>query len=285
MDAKNEISEELRLLSELVSGIGRQNPYRVADGYFADLPSRVMLRINALHKPMAFNVPDGYFEGFAEGLLARIKAGAGKPGALSTDPSAFTRESAASELAALSPLLAQLRPLGTYSLPEGYFEEISPLLTIAREANPYTVPEEYFHQFPSAIAESTIDQKPQQQPEVKKPAKLVAFGGRRTNWWKYSAAAVVAGLLFSIGWLRLHVTGGIHPDNRTEITAKLMKVSDQELQTFLSDQDTTLAQQTNVAVELGFNDSDVKSLLGDVPDGDLKQYLDEHGGAIDIATN
>ena len=37
--------------------------------------------------------------------------------------------------------------------------------------------------------------------------------------------------------------------------------------------------------DLGFNDVDVKTLLGDVPDGELKQYLEEHGGANDIATN
>jgi hypothetical protein len=29
----------------------------------------------------------------------------------------------------------------------------------------------------------------------------------------------------------------------------------------------------------------LKTLLGDVPDGELKQYMEEHGGAMDIATN
>ena len=63
-----------------------------------------------------------------------------------------------------------------------------------------------------------------------------------------------------------------------------MNVTDQDLQSFLADQETPLTQQGNTA-SLDFNDNDVKSLIGDVPDGDLKQYMDEHGGAVDLATN
>jgi len=285
MNGKNDISEELRLLSELVATISRQTPYRVADDYFTDLSTRVLLRLKTQHKPMAFNVPEGYFEGFAEGVLARIKAGAaGKPaiGAGSGVPAQPIAENAAAELTALSPLLAQLKGLATYRMPEGYLDEISPILAIAREFNPYTVPEEYFHQLPVEVQEKLLEP---QEEEIKQPAKVVSFGGRRTNWWKYSAAAVVAGLILTIGWLRLHVPGGGTQKTVAEIPASLMKVSDQELQSFLADQDTTLAQQTNNTAALDFNDNDVKSLLGDVPDGDLRQYMDEHGGAIDIATN
>ena len=291
MNGMNDISEELRLLSELVATISRQTPYRVADDYFTDLSTRVMLRIKTQHKPLAFNVPDGYFEGFAEGLLARIKAGA-RAGKGATAPIGMSApESVEAELAALSPLLAQLRPLTTYRMPEGYFEELSPILTIAGNTTPYAVPEEYFHQLPMEIEEKVLE--PQEGGSltgkgygVKRPAKVVAFGGRRSNWWKYSAAAVVAGLIFTVGWLRLHVTGGdIHGNTAEVITAGLPKVSDQELQSFLADQDTIVVQPTNSDAELGFNDTDVKTLLGDVPDGELKQYLEDHGGANDIATN
>ncbi len=169
-------------------------------------------------------------------------------------------------------------------MPEGYFEEISPVLTIARELNPYRVPEEYFHQLPAEIEEKLVVVTVE-----KKPAKVVVFGGRRTRLWKYSAAAVVAGLILTIGWLRLQVTGGKTLRSTASpvenITASLPKVSDQDLQSFLADQDTTLAQPTNNIAALDFNDGDVKSLLGDIPDGELKQYMDEHGGVVDIATN
>jgi hypothetical protein len=113
---------------------------------------------------------------------------------------------------------------------------------------------------------------------------------------KYAAAAVVAGLIVTIGWLRrptgtppAQVAGVQAQQAPAEIAKNLTKVSDQELQNFLVDQDTTLAQPvTNNAASmaaLGMDDSDMKTLLGDVPDGELKAYLEEHGGAGDIATN
>jgi hypothetical protein len=304
MHGTNDILQELRSLSELVASISRQTPYRVADDYFPDLPIRTMslikTGIKTHHKSMAFNVPDGYFEGFAKGMLARIKAdtqpasavqttadGAGRTSGISQAAAAGRTtlpETAAGELAALSPLLAQLRPLGTYQMPEGYFGEMAPILAVAKELNPYTVPEEYFQQLPGEVEEKLL------QPRVEKtPVKVIPMGGRRTNWWKYSAAAVVAGLIFTIGWLRLQPTGGDHHGTTvasTDVPANLMKVSDQDLQSFLSDQDESLAQQpANATATIDFNDNDVRSLLGDLPDGDLKQYMDDHGGTVDIATN
>lgn len=284
MNVKNDISEELRSLSELVATISRQTPYRVADDYFTSLSSRILLRLKTQHKPMAFNVPEGYFDGFAEGLLARIKAGAGSPAATANGAPLPMAESAAAELAALSPLLAQLRSLETYRMPEGYFEEISPVLAVAKNFNPYTVPDEYFHQFPVSLTEEVVEEKLLEPQKEKTTAKVVSFGGRRTNWFKYSAAAVVAGLILTIGWLRLHVPGGNGVKAVAEVPGNWKNVSDQELQSFLADQETPLTQQGNTA-SLDFNDNDVKSLLGDVPDGDLKQYMDEHGGAVDLATN
>ena len=277
MNPKNDISEELRSLSEPVATISRQTPYRVADDYFNDFSARVLLRIKTQHKPLTFSVPEGYFEGFAQGLMARIKAGAGKD---ATAASPLLPEDVDTELAALSPLLTQLRHIGTYQAPEGYFEEISPILALTRGKNPYSVPEEYFHGLPAEIEARVGEPREKQQQ-----GKVITLGSRQRNWWKYSAAAVVAGLIFTIGWLRLHVSGGDNHQAQVDIAATLPKVSDQELQTFLADQDTTLAQPTNNTATLDFNDGNLKSLLGDVPDGELKQYMEEHGGSNDIATN
>ena len=279
MSGMNDISNELRLLSEHVASISRETPYRVADDYFADFAARVLLRIKTQHKPLTFNVPDGYFEGFAQSVLARIKAGAGKDSGGRED----THVSVEEELAALSPLLAEVRGIQPYRIPEGYFQQLSPILTVARDLNPYTVPEEYFHQLPAEI-EAKLP-----EPRVeRKQGKVIALGGRRANWLKYSVAAVVAGLILTVGWLRLHVSGG--GDRGTtpgEIVAKnLPKASDDELKSYLGDQDTTLAQPVNnLPTAMEFNEGDLKSLLGDVSDGELKQYMEEHGGANDLATN
>ncbi len=71
-----------------------------------------------------------------------------------------------------------------------------------------------------------------------------------------------------------------------DLSNVLAKVSDQEMQTYLDDQQSILSEPvTNSTANLDINDSDVKSLLGDVPDGELKHDMDEHGRASDIATN
>ena len=299
MNVKNDILEELRSVSEFVATISRETPYRVADDYFADLCERVLIRVKTNHKPLAFNVPDGFFEGFAAGVLAKIKAGAearpdfeaGAPlgERAGARPGFELPETVEQELSGLSPLLAQLRSKETYRMPEGYLEEVSPILAVAKEFNPYTVPEEYFHQLPTGIEEKVAESREEKAGLVKKPAKVVAFGGRRTRLWQYSAAAVVAGLILTIGWLRLHVPGRSPMRPADNITAVLPKVSDQDLQSFLADthedDDTPVDQSAANVAALDFNDGEVNSLLADIPDGDLKQYMDEHGGAVDIATN
>ena len=67
----------------------------------------------------------------------------------------------------------------------------------------------------------------------------------------------------------------------------LNKVSDQEILDYMEDdQNSTLAEPvSNNTATLDMNDSDIKTLLGDVPDGELQQYMEEHGRANDIATN
>jgi hypothetical protein len=63
-------------------------------------------------------------------------------------------------------------------------------------------------------------------------------------------------------------------------------VSDQEILNYLDDQNSILAEPVpNNTATLDMNDSDIKTLLGDVPDGELQQYMEEHGRANDIATN
>ena len=82
MNVRNDISEELRSLSAVVAAISRQTPYEVPEGYFLDLPARVLLKVGGQHvrgqeeyKPLTFSVPEGYFEGFAQQVLNRIKSG------------------------------------------------------------------------------------------------------------------------------------------------------------------------------------------------------------------
>lgn len=318
MDVKNEISEELRSLSAVVATISRENPYGVPDGYFSDLATMILLKTGGLNSPksLIFSVPEGYFEGFAQHVLGRIKAGAGSGGVIP-------------EPEELPAILAQAARVTPYQVPEGFFEELSPVLAVLREKNPYTVPAGYFESLAArpvvarpmvavageaservaaragheSAAEFAIEPAVEPavgfaiEPAAESTARVVSLGKRR-SWWKYSAAAVVAGLILAIGWLRTQTTSsvaGVHSTKpgvvqpaAAQFAQNLSKVSDEDLQNFLVDQDTTLAQpvQNNASMAaLDMNDSDLKTLLGDVPDGELKQYMEEHGGALDIATN
>lgn len=309
MNVKNDISEELRSLSALVATISRETPYRAPEGYFLQFPTAVLERIQpgpiktarevprvaglGTDKPLAFNVPEGYFEGFAQQVLNRIRSGAG-PSTGSEDLSSRTSPSGALGDAEekLPAILVQTGKITPYSVPEGYFDGLSPILAVLKDKNPYLVPARYFDGLPAEIISKTAER----QEHVHRQARVISFGKRL----KYAAAAVVTGLIVTVGWLRWHTTTSAGPRQvaaiaptvtPAEMARNLSRVSDADLQNYLVDQDTTLAQPVGnigngsamAAVDL--DDSNLKALLSDVSDGELKQYMDEHGGANDIATN
>jgi hypothetical protein len=292
MNGKNDISEELRSLSALVATINRESPYRAPDGYFLHFPEGMRQKVGATEvlpqaaKQLTFTVPEGYFEGFAQQILAKIKSTSGNSNTGAGHPA---------DVEELSAVLVQAGRKTPYIVPEDYFDSLSPLLATLKDKNPYTVPAGYFDRFSNEMANEMGEKTEQQVTGSRQKAKVVNFG-KAPNLLKYAAAAVVAGLIVTVGWLRWHTdtpSSGIaaaasSAQTPVEIAKNLSKVSDQELQSFLVDQDTTLAQPvTNDAsmANIDMNDNDLKSLLGDVPDGELKQYMEEHEGATDIATN
>ena len=294
MQAKNEILEELRSLSTVIDKISRQTPYGLPEGYFNDFPDFMMRRLMGgplsatigpsgpfpPPSPSPFQVPEGYFEGFAGGVLARIKAGQGAKVYSAGEPAATGLSEAAEELSLLSPLLSGISRKAPYQVPEGYFDELSPVLVGLglRERPVYEAPEGYFEELAGQIVSRV---KPA-------PARVVTMRRPRTLW-RYSAAAVVAGLVLTIGWLRLHTSSGRN-GAPVDVAHSLYTVSDQEIQNYLDNHNnnTPLAEPDstiNSTATLNVDENDVKSLLGDIPDGELKQYLEEHGEAKDVATN
>jgi hypothetical protein len=314
MQSKENIAEELKLISEPVAAIprGSEHPYALPQGYFEGLPGRIMEAIRAqgiisrnpgattLHphfvKDNPYAVPQGYFEGFAGKLLARIKAGQ------SGDP----RE----ELSVLSPLLDRIDKRSPFQAPEGYFsnltgnvlsgvqaiefvndelENLPSLMTGLQNKPVYEVPAGYFDSFAGNVL-----------ARVKKPAAISATvismenrssgatGSRRgfRKWVKYSAAAVTTGLILTMGWLGFHRPAFAPVNN--DLTASLSKVSDQEILNYLENQNIpaseTIANSTATAT-LDLNDADVKNFLGNVSDAELDQYLEDNGGTKNLVTN
>jgi hypothetical protein len=299
MEERNEISMELSAQSELVSGISRQAPYRVPAGYFDMLPALVMGRIAS--RSSTFRVPEGYFDGFASGVLERIRAGASASAPAGEPANPTMGESVEEELARLSVVVSGIRRKTPYALPEGYFEEHSPILTVAHDRTTYQVPGGYFAGLPARIlgmvAEPVAAAKVIQinLPAANRRDERSAEKGKvlQGHWWKYtSAASIAACLLLIFSWPQVdtRLTDGVV---MTQTTQGLEKLTDQEILAYLDDQHAVLAVSavnSTAALDPGtpaldMNEGDVKSLLGEVSDGDLQQYMEEHGKADDLATN
>ncbi|MHA4812201.1 hypothetical protein ACX0G9_29165 [Flavitalea flava] len=296
MEQHNDISEELRLLSKVVGGIGRTTPYQVPSGYFEGFSAGVLSRTRTrtlespeniplweqIGKNQAYSVPGGYFEAFAEKLLNRIKTG-------QTEES-NSRE----ELASLSPLLSRITKKPPFEAPEGYFSELaagivsgvkaldfvndeleeSPsLLTGLKNRPTYRAPDGYFDHF----ADTVLIKATQKPTTFAEPISINR--NKRKSWIAYAAAAAVTGLILIAGWPALQKTGST---GSPDIQKSLTKVSDQEILNYIDNQTISIPQAeaaTNGSTAtLDINESDIKSMLGDVPDDELNEYLEEHGG-------
>lgn len=351
MENARDISEELKLLSPLVSSINRNTPFVLPVGYFNDLSDRVLAAIAAsgssdstsapsdllakIGKQLPFAVPSDYFETFAQKCLDHIKASdankipSGNMPATNTPTDSELAEgneemSAEKELEQLSSLLSGIRKSSPFRTPETYFtdlstnvisgvraiefvndelENFSPLLTERmndlKNRPTYQAPSDYFENLAaqvlskarqsSALPESSdISAASDISASSGKTAKIMAMPAKRT-WWKYAAAAMTAGLILSAGWFSLNRPAKTSSNNPDILLKNLSKVSDQDIQNYLDNHNIPLAEAVNTSTAiLDMNDTDVseiKTMLGDVPDEELKSYLDEHGGTRDLATN
>ena len=152
MNNEINIQEELLSISPAVAAISRANVFSVPDDYFNSLSTNILAglkpaEINFAGIPkQSFSVPDGYFDGLADSIMSKIKAA--------------VNETAAEELASLSPALAAIG-----------------------NKNIFTVPPNYFEETPGNI----LQQLPQ-------PAKVVSIG-KRSFFSRYAVAAAITGVI------------------------------------------------------------------------------------------
>ncbi|HEY1200182.1 MAG TPA: hypothetical protein VGE79_04330, partial [Niastella sp.] len=271
------------------------NPYEVPQGYFEGLADNILQRVKgeevslspALHQANnnPYQVPQGYFDSLPETILNRVKATA--------------TDSANEELEILSPLLSQLGKKMPFSTPAGYFNEVSehavagaqaidfvnielenlsPLMQGLKRIMVYEVPAGYFNQLPGEVMKAI---------KAQQPAKVISMSFTR-RVLRYAAAAVVAGLIVTAGWMFLGKGRVVKPDGPTpELAYKLDSLSDETLQKYLENQTSspaeTAALASTTAEELDAND--MKDMLADVTDEDLQVYLEKYSTLKNIQTN
>ena len=114
MKQTDTFNEELKTLSPLLWGLSKAPLYSVPPFYFDQLSKAIMLCIEQAHESATIHSidqaapPAGYFDNLSTVILNKIKD--------------EQQQSAAEELATLSPLLQQLQSINVYHVPEGYFE-------------------------------------------------------------------------------------------------------------------------------------------------------------------
>lgn len=221
-----------------------------------------------------YTVPAGYFEGLAAQVLNRIRA--------------MEAAAAADELAHLSPVISRLSKQMPYTVPAGYFENlaehmaelmsnsndhssareettsISPLLGSLKKEMPYQVPQGYFETLAGDIAAK----------ESKTEAKVISLTSS-PKWFRYAAAAVVAGIILMAGFLLFNRGGEKEAGGRVfaKVSKDMKKLNDaqkDELIDFLNINGTETAR-----VNIDNRSKEIQQLLKDVSEEELKDFQEQ----------
>jgi len=187
-----------------------------------------------------YNVPQGYFDDFMVVLKQRIFR----------EHTAHPEEQdAAAETYALSPLLSSLRDKQTYSIPDGYFEDLEKKI-------PFEIPVDKLETIlrPVPAPAAAI-------PNLsKRPSGLLKFA-------RYAAAACIVAML-GITALKLSVSRNVDP-----ITS-LKSVSDSDMANYLDNDDVHWNPgPAGETVMMDLSDNDIHELLNGVSDAELQNYF------------
>lgn len=207
----------------------------------------------------SYVVPQGYFEGLADVVLARIKT---------------QNASVSDEIAELSPLLAGLSKKMPYSVPEDYFQismeelplmasenEESAMLSFIGKEMPYELPAGYFDNLSDEILSRL---------SVKK-AKVVPFGRKLV---RMMAAAAVVGVIIISGIFYFRNSGN-NVSTADPVAVELKKVSTEELNAFIKNTDANVLDDKTQVTAKNTPPKESQKLFKDVSDEELKAFLDQ----------
>jgi hypothetical protein len=265
MKHQEHILSELRELNSTLAEHFPADPYRVPDGYFASFPEQLLRllhgdsaqledpQLSGLPAELPYTVPADYFRDFPEMMLGLARS---------------VDLSAQNEIEELSPLLSGLRQKNPFTVPEGYFEQssvsgkfedartelasLSPLLAGISQDTPYNVPAGYFDKLTLPNA-----------------APVVKMGNRKL--FRYAAAAVITGLIatMSIVFFQKGDNGAVPVDqSQAWIEKSMKKVSTDDIDDFVQ-----LTEEPAVTVQA--KNPDLQSLMQDVSDSEIQQFLAE----------
>ncbi len=205
-----------------------------------------------LPKTNPFTLSQEYFELFSITLLRRIQQSEQK--ALATPENYFSTFP--------SKLLEKIKQEHT----SAELEELSPMLVGIQKQNPFYVPENYF---------STFNATPKKEQAVIRSV----FSYKRII--RYAAAACITGLLI--------ISYTYNKDNTTSSLAALQRNSaaDLSLESIIgyldevddvkdaNESDTPITAENNLLVDI--NQETIRQVLQEIPESDIKQFIDQTG--------
>lgn len=245
MPRSTEISHEIYTLSPAVANLGQDNVLQVPEDYFDNLAGEVIRRIKAMEAPSAREELQ---------ILSPVLYRADKTLPFSVEPLYFhmlageilgriqesNTGSVSREIEEISPLLSRLEKKMPLSVPEGYFESLTPDLSIGKIGN--------------------------------RQAKVISIKSRR--WVNYAAAAILIGFIGLGAWLIFSTNGNYkNPVANVNVEAELKASSDSEMLNYL--EATPLASMDDIPVA-NLEELDTESILEDLPDNVLQQYLQDN---------
>ncbi|MGE5521113.1 MAG: hypothetical protein ACM3VS_14400 [Candidatus Dadabacteria bacterium] len=220
-----------------------------------------------------YSVPEGYFEGLANQILAKVSVNL----------------SAREEISMLSPLLSGLTRTMPYSVPENYFSEnigglegltneveSAPLTFISKQP-PYEVPSGYF----DSLADDVL-------ARVKPQAKVIPM--YRRGWMKVAVAAAITGIIAFAGFNYFDGKQDNTLASNTDtiqsrssvakvsptVIKDLKTVSTNELDEFIKKVDAVDATAKNTAANHNKSKNDnLRTMLKDVSNDELENFLNQ----------
>lgn len=251
--------------------VGKANPFAVPEGYFEGLDECIMaaVRMEELKRDTPeFIVPDGYFEQLTGNIQARIavEEAIDKQDAGFTVPATYF-ENLSDTIQSRIAVETAMEAGEAFEVPAGYFENLSNQIqsrVFVEEAlageETFTVPEGYFEQLNAKILNKTVTQE-----AVQRKSGVIRL--MRSTAFKYATAAcfvLVAGASFML-WPS---ATSVEAHNATYLHKELSNIPLDELQGY---------------IEVSMDGGDVQHTVGveELPvkdaafDAELQDYVDE----------
>ena len=209
--------------------------------------------------------PVGYFDGFADQMLNYVRSIESNDESSSVILNTISKDDLYSIPAGYfdgleERLMQSVRESADYQTSAEELESISPLLSRLKKENLYNVPQGYFEDF-----------NPKENIGLK--TKVVSITHRR--WFRYAAAAVLAGAILTTSLLLTNKKSVDPNKNPDEWVAKnIKKVNTDQLDEFMKlaeEDETTKGAVVNKTEKA----DEIKDLMKDVSDKEIQDFLKE----------